>query len=100
MKNWYIGQRIVCIKTHHQGFFKKGQEFTITGLMQGCCHIELDIGITCNHDITQCLTCGSLSKATNATAWFREVYFVPLDEWNEAYKKVAEIIKELETELV
>lgn len=81
--NWYIGQPIVAIRNHSQGIFKKGDEFTIKGLKQGCCSIRIDIGITYNLqkfcNLTKCGICNKITIDSDNKFWFSETCFAPLD---------------------
>ena len=78
--NWYIGQRIVAIKNHNRGLFKKNDEFTIKGLQTSRCHcpgIEINIGISTEYPMC-CLICGWRTLETGIR-WFGEWNFAPLD---------------------
>lgn len=82
--NWHIGMDIVCIKTHSKGLIKEGDIFTIESLRQGCCSIQIDIGINdtdeaCNYT-TICTDCGGIiNNGSSSTLWFHECLFAPLD---------------------
>lgn len=43
---FYVGQRVVAIKDHSQGFFKKGQEFKVTGMYPYICKCKSGWTIT------------------------------------------------------
>lgn len=75
--NWYIGQPIVSIGDHSQGLFKKGQEFTISGLrLCGCGAVKMFIGITTHYDEAIC-KCGRLRINDS---YFDETRFAALDQ--------------------
>ena len=77
---WYIGQDIVCIKTHSQGVVKEGQVYTIRGIKQGCCKVEIDVGVPVYGDkYSRCRSCGKVEKS-NGVHWIYETLFKPLDE--------------------
>lgn len=42
---FYIGQKVVAIKNHSQGVFKKGDTFTVLGVSKHCCKWCIEIGI-------------------------------------------------------
>jgi hypothetical protein len=80
--NWYIGQEIVAIVDHHQGFFIKGQEFLIKGIVFGICKCNmysLDIGIpNPYHGMQKCSTCGTPEFNTGAlNILFIDKHFAP-----------------------
>lgn len=83
--NWYIGQRIIVIRNHSQGFFKKGDEFIIKGLSESICNCKgllIDIGIRVNTRqvgrIVRCRYCRGTYIKSNV-AWFSEINFQPFD---------------------
>lgn len=98
---WYIGQEIVCIKTHSEGVVLKGQVYTIKDIKQVCqCGVLLDVGIRINSDligkIVKCRHCYSVYYKDNAH-WILETLFAPLDfdisELTELLKEPIEINK-------
>ena len=92
MKNWYIGQRIVAIRDHGKGLFKRGDEFTIHGLRGSSCrchHVEIDIGHRDTPHYTRCVNCENLTYSSG-TLWFDEVSFAPLDELEQAIEELLE----------
>lgn len=99
---WYIGQKVVAVKGHAQGFFKKGDEFEIKGLKQGCCEMAkvwVDIGHLTNRGFIGCPRCNHTELS--ATRWYSEKMFAPLETKSELSEHTDEtIIKELERELV
>jgi hypothetical protein len=81
--NWYIGQEIVCVKTHSQGAIKRGQSFKIKGLRNsrcGCKTVLIDIGYTDNKPLWLCDDCGRLGQDSSPVWWFDESLFAPLDQ--------------------
>ena len=76
---WYIGQDVVCIKTHRQGIIKEGNVFTIIGLRQTCCSIQINIGISSRYGNDICTKCSKISKNLDGVWWFGEDRFVPLE---------------------
>lgn len=48
MNKFYIGQKIVAIKDHSQGIFKKGDEFTVLAVRDALCKCntyDIHIGV-------------------------------------------------------
>lgn len=93
--NWYIGQPIVAIRNHSQGFFRKGDEFVIRGLKQGCCPavgVLINIGVTTDRTVTHCPACNFRKPV--ADHFFSEICFAPLDT------NISELTEILERELV
>lgn len=90
---WYIGQRIVAIKDHSEGRFKKGDEFTIKGLRMapcGCGHVQIDIGLS-DPSVThnQCNRCGKEEKY-KGVLFYSERCFAPLEPIEEAIHNLLE----------
>jgi hypothetical protein len=78
---WYIGQPIVAIKNSNCGRIKKGQEFTIKGLMGSICKcgdVLIDIGLRSDHDGWGCFTCNTF-RYSNNNYWKKERLFAPMD---------------------
>lgn len=82
MSNWYIGQPIVAIEDG-DGFFKKGDTFTIQGLRNTSCLckcIDIDIGMKMKYNGYFCDVCGHQEEVTpGCIMWFEETAFAPLD---------------------
>ena len=77
---WYIGQRIVAIRTHSQKAYKYGEEYIIRGLSQpscGCDHILIDIGKNTNS--THCICRCGYPERSNGTWLLHDGGFAPLD---------------------
>ena len=92
---WYIGQDIVCIKTHADGVVKEGEVYTIRSLEQGCCFIHIDVGKKFPRlGYTHCTKCGKDKKELTLTWWLKETYFKPLGELSD----ISEILEHLEQE--
>lgn len=75
--NWYIGQDIVCIKTHSRGLIKEGDIFNIKALMN-CCQVSIDIGVLSPNGLTHCSSCKKIFYPY-PYHWFSERLFAPLD---------------------
>ena len=104
---WYIGQKIVAIKDHSQGMFKKGDTFVIKGLRNCICKceiVEIDINIRDNSNMWECPVCKMDGIEYTDIYWFHEDMFKPLEEAtdeNELEKiDISELTKILEKELV
>lgn len=85
--NWYIGQEIVCIKTHSQGMVKRGQTFIIKGLSNGFCRctaVLIDVGVISNNLRVECKYCNVIINKNSNVHWFAESYFSPLEYNQEA----------------
>jgi hypothetical protein len=85
--NWYIGQDIVAIRSHYDGFCKKGTVYTIRGLQSSPCRcnrIVIDIGASAlSHidvSLLACDKCGTRSIPNpSLIVWLGETFFAPLD---------------------
>ncbi len=103
--NFHIGQDIVCVKTHSQGFVKEGQLYVVKGLSTGICRcnpVIIDVGIVTDPAPIQCGRCKIIAtKIGNPNIfWFGESLFRPLDELcdiseltNELKKPIEELFK-------
>lgn len=78
--NWYIGQEIVCIKTHSEGLVKKNETYIIQSLKK-CCSINIDVGVR-NSRGSICSKCMEKDMVTNII-WFSENLFAPLMDISE-----------------
>ncbi len=91
--NWYIGQEIVCIKTHSKGYVERGKIYTIKVLQKGHCNctdILVDVGITTTIAIHFCSSCDIMwGNKTNAY-WFSERLFAPLEYNQQAIDELLE----------
>ena len=80
--NWYIGQDIVCIKTHSQGVVKEGNVYTIkslSGALCKCSHVMIDVGIKQDYELGECPNCKTHNIPLNGIMWIYEALFAPLD---------------------
>ncbi len=90
--NWYIGQEIVCIKTHSQGAVIEGKFYTINGLKTPTCsckHILVDVGLVIFSRHYSC-SCGHRTKNTDDVWWLWENLFAPLSEISEVHEALKE----------
>lgn len=90
--NWYIGQRIVAIRDHSQGVFKRGDEFVVRGLKQSLCKcgfIAIDIGLHPFDNEMLCVDCNTILFVGDVW-WFHEEMFSPLDEIEVAISELME----------
>lgn len=79
--SWYIGQEIICIKSHSCGIIKRGQTFIIKGLSSSrckCSYILIDIGIVSKTGVGECTNCNQVYRQDDIW-WLREELFSPLD---------------------
>lgn len=76
---FYVGQKVVCIKTHTIGIYKQGQVFTITDVyIQKCgCKWVVNIGVFSNIPTMECSSCGFNYSQDNG---FAASSFKPLQE--------------------
>ena len=75
--NWYIGQDIVCIKTHPEGLVKEGEIYTIKALCK-CCNINIQVGVKSPTGLSYCIYCDK-NFYPDTYQWFSEIRFAPLD---------------------
>lgn len=94
---FYIGQKIVAIRDHSAGLFKKGQEFTVLNLKESTCMCKddlIDIGIKSPCGISYCRIC---EKETYSDIWWiKSRCFAPLETYGESYSIAIELVQELQ----
>lgn len=88
---WYIGQDIVCVKSHSQDVVKEGDIHVVHGLKQGCCAIYIDVGISIKSKFIRCI-CGSM-VVSNGIHWIGETLFAPLDSL-VSLEEIEEVLSE------
>ena len=94
--NWHIGQDIVCIKTHSEGDVKEGDVYTIKGLKDGCCGVEINVGLKIASESTGliCRNCEQFEFPDKLrTFWLSEILFAPLEELTDI-SEVEEILNQ------
>lgn len=83
MSRFYIGQEIVAIRDHSRGVFKNGDEFVIEGIEQGCCGINLNIGIPADRPMWYCSGCNVTGLNIDGVYWFDSRCFAPKHTFGE-----------------
>lgn len=84
MSKFNIGQRVVAVRDHSQGFYKKGQQFNIHGIRPPDCKClvySIDIGIktTSSLDRSWCPRCDVINIVNDNKHWFFEDAFAPIE---------------------
>lgn len=91
---FYIGQEVVCIKTHSQGVVKKKDKLRVFAIKQSdCCGMWLvDVGVRLDYNGTQGCVCGSTTIFDHPIWWLCASLFAPIDEGFEEieYSKIIE----------
>lgn len=80
--NWYIGQDIVCIKSHGHRLLQVDKVYTVNAIRKTPCKcrgIDLDVGLSLNSTDVICIVCGYTEIASDLTFWVDQKCFVPLD---------------------
>lgn len=98
---FYVGQRVVALKDHSQGMYKKGDRFIIASIYKAtCCDIWLvEIGILSVHNHWKCVICKTGGqKRRSDQAVFNSGSFAPIQENFQSIS--LEKILEKETELI
>ena len=89
--NWYIGQDVVCIKSHSMGLVKEGEIFTIQSLRK-CCRVSMQVGVRCPNESSHCGKCYEVF-CPSSMQWFSETLFAPLDTLTDI-SEIEEILKQ------
>jgi len=82
MGHFEVGKKVIAIKNHVEGIYKRGNVFELKGIKKspcGCTHIDLDVGLKTNVDYLQCSKCKYLEKSTGIH-WCGETHFAPYDD--------------------
>ena len=93
--NFYIGQDIVCIKTHSQGLVKEGDIFTVKGVKASFCKCKiviLNVGLLSKSIYAHCAVC-ECEIESDMYHWFSESLFAPLDTLTDI-SEIEEILNE------
>jgi len=92
---WYIGQEIVCIRTHSRGIVKSGQIYKIVGLSTSKCKCSnltlIDVGIRNIADFVKCGICHINYRELSDAWWLHEILFAPLEYDQNEIEKLLEI---------
>lgn len=92
MSRFYIGQKVVAIKDHSQGIFKKGDEFTVLSLHKGCCSNLVDIGINGIGKTRTCFVCMKTHLKEVSNWLFAERCFAPIELSETTFEDVIAIL--------
>lgn len=94
MKNefppFYVGQKVVAIEDHTQGFFNKGDEFTVYSIEKNCCGYKITIGIPKRKKYSFCSFCNKEKLIIGNQSPFNARKFTPITSTFQAitYKEV------------
>lgn len=100
MHRFKVGQEVVAVRDHSQGFFKKGDEFIVDGYAccpkcgEPCIHLK---GINIIDDSICNGLNGCIHRERNVRASFAESSFAPKQSLSDAIEyRLSVSIKELE----
>jgi hypothetical protein len=95
MKDFYIGQEVVCIKPIGQ--LVKDRAYTVKAIRQeecGCGGLLLDVGLTIpRYYTTSCMKCDQRYARGDGIAWKAHTRFTPLDELADI-RELTEILEQ------
>lgn len=83
MAHFEVGKKVIAIKSHSQGRYKRGQVFALNGIRKAHCNCKpllLDIGITAFATLSCCTTCGSSFPIRDGINWYNSNHFAPYDD--------------------
>lgn len=96
--NWYVGQKVVCIKTHSQGLVVKGKNYSVHGV--NCCplcgFVSLDVGVIGNGRSWSCMKKHRVHSGT----WVATTLFRPVDALTEQIERIEKEGAPVEPELI
>lgn len=92
---WYIGQEIVCIRTHSRKVVKAGEIYKIKALKESKCKCKnltiIDVGVLANSGFAKCTICDTRYEKTDNSWWFSETLFAPLEYNQDEIERILEI---------
>ena len=92
---WYIGQEIVCVKTHSRGIVKSGEIYKIVGLTISKCKCNnltlINVGINATSNFGSCGFCNTRYVKESDAWWLNEILFAPLEYDQNEIEKLLEI---------
>lgn len=80
---FYVGQRVVAVKDNIDRLFKKGDCFTVTGIIKSVCKCndwDVNVGISKVSNSLECTVCKTIWENTTKYAWFSFRRFAPIEE--------------------
>lgn len=94
-----VGNKVIAIKDHIEGEYKKWQVFKLRGIKEKPCkckELDLDIGITLrSYEGLMCEACKYLYKKPNGILWCTSTDFAPYDDTLSDIA-IEELIEEIE----
>lgn len=91
-----VGKKVIAIKDHSHGYFRKGDVFELLCIKQFCkCAIALDVGLKTKDTGTNtyCPRCGY--EDSTGVLWCIQTYFAPYDDSLSSIT-VEELLEEVE----
>ncbi len=99
---WYIGQKVVCVKPHSSGVLVLDKIYTVQGIKNCRCAVNLNVGIAATQTEkhaggTMCYGCNT--DLSDSIQYFAANRFVPLSEFYANETAVDEMVKESQENL-
>lgn len=102
MNRFYVGQEVVCVKTHSKGYVNEGSHYTIMALSTGVCScssVIVDVGIKLQENHVSRCGVHRAYAPKNGNVWFSEKLFAPLQTQSEEADMNAALEEIMEREL-
>lgn len=96
---FYVGQKVVAIRDHSIGKYKKGDEFIVLNVKDcncKCNYALIDIGFSAISIIDECNLCGLRKVNKDNIWWFGSKNFAPLESYRESYSIAIQLVQEME----
>lgn len=89
---FYIGQKVVCVKSHSQGVTREGVMYVVNGVKKCaiCGNPQIDVGVPATASQWMCgpeAGCGHVSP-THGIWWQGAHRFRPLDELHDQIERI------------
>jgi len=75
---FYVGQRVVALRSHSQNKFKKGSVHIVKGCKNSCCGWLVNIGVSSMRYKWECSDCGK-TNPSDGVWWMAAYCFAPIE---------------------
>lgn len=99
---FYVGQKVVAVINHSQGYFKKGDEFIIKNVVKNKCacgYCSVDVGIISKLRKTECFDCRVIFN-NDGFCLFDPTAFRPLQQSKFPLMTFTQIKQKEQTEIL
>lgn len=89
---FYVGQRVVCVKSNKHLGIKEGRIYVIHNIKKGCCGWDVGIGIR-SFGVSSCPIC--LKEEPPSSIWWLMAYrFAPIEPRHQDVEIAEELLRQ------